>query len=70
MDCKNCRALEYERNKFSVLLADKERGIMEELRDQIALEMQAIRDLLEYVDGEDSRRIRRRLDRIERILHE
>lgn len=60
--------LEFERNKYARLLAEQEQGIREDIHDRIALELQAIFDLCDYLPGEDARRIRRRLERIDRIL--
>lgn len=58
----------YERNKFARQLAEKEAGIAEEIRDKIALELQAIREISAYIGADDQRRIVRRLDRIADIL--
>ena len=60
--------LAYERNKFARQLAEKEAGIAEEIRDKIALELKAIREISAYVGADDQRRIVRRLDRIADIL--
>ena len=60
--------LAYERNKFARQLAEKEAGIAEEIRDKIALELKAIREISSYIGTDDQRRIVRRLDRIADIL--
>lgn len=62
------KMLEYERNKFKRQLQAKEAGIAEELAEAISLEIQAIRDLCGYITEDDSRRIQRRLQRIDEIL--
>ena len=62
--------LEYERNKFERQMQSKEAGIAEQLADDIDLEIQAIRETIEYVDEGNKKRIRRRLQRIDDILHE
>lgn len=62
--------LEYERNKFERQIEMKEAGIAEELSGDIELEIQAIREIIEYIDSDDQRRIRRRLQRIDDILQE
>lgn len=63
-----CR-LEYERNWFDRQMEMKEVGIAEQLAGKIELEIQAIRDTIECIDEDNQRRIRRRLQRIDNILH-
>lgn len=62
--------LEYERNKFERQMQSKEAGIAEQLAGDIELEIQAIRETTEYIDEDNQRRIRRRLQRIDDILQE
>ena len=62
--------LDYEKNKFERQLDLKEAGIAEQFSDDIGLELQAIRELTEYLEEGDQRRIRRRLNRIDSILQE
>lgn len=62
--------LEYERNKFERQMQSKEAGIAEQLAGDIELEIQAIREIIEYIDEDNQRRIRRRLQRIDDILQE
>lgn len=62
--------LEYERNKFKRQMETKEAGLAEQLSDNLSLEIQAIRETVEYVDEDNQRRILRRLQRIDKILHE
>ena len=64
------RMLEYERNKFERQMQSKEAGIAEQLAGDIELEIQAIRETTEYIDEDNQRRIRRRLQRIDDILQE
>ena len=60
--------LEYETNRYVRQMQTKEEGIAEQLAGDIELEIQAIRETLEYVDEDNQRRIRRRLQRIDDIL--
>lgn len=62
--------LEYERNKFERQLREKEAGIAEQLSNAISLEIQALREIIEYIDEDNQRRIHRRLQRIDDILQE
>lgn len=62
--------LDYEKNKFKKQLETQEAGLAEQITADIALELQAIRDLVEYLDADDQKRFRRRLDRIDRYLQE
>ena len=60
--------LAYEKNKFEKQLKTQETGIADQLAADIGLELQAMRDLVEYLDESDQKRFRRRLDRIDRYL--
>lgn len=60
--------LEYWRNWYYQQMREKERAIAESLADELRLELQAISETTEYIDDDNKRRIRRRLQRIERIL--
>lgn len=62
--------LDFEKNKFEKQLETQEAGLAEQMTADIALELQAIRDLVEYLDPDDQKRFRRRLDRIDRYLQE
>ena len=62
--------LEYEKNKFAKHLKTQEAGLAEQLTADITLELQALRDLIEYLNPDDQKRFRRRLDRIDRCLQE
>lgn len=62
--------LEYERNKFERQMQSKEAGIAEQLAGDIELEIQAMREIIEYIDEDNQRRIHRRLQRIDDILQE
>ena len=62
--------LEYEKNKFSNLLQSQKSGLAQQLSADIALEIEALRGLLEYLDEADQKRIRRRLDRIDGYLED
>lgn len=62
--------LAYERNKFERQLQEKEAGIAEQLSNAISLEIQALREIIEYIEEDDRRRIQRRLLRIGDILKE
>lgn len=60
--------LAYEKNKFERQLRSQEMGLADQLASDIGLELQAMRDLVEYLDESDQKRFRRRLDRIDRYL--
>lgn len=62
--------LDFEKNKFEKQLETQEAGLAEQITADIALELQAIRDLVEYLEPDDQKRFRRRLDRIDRYLQE
>lgn len=62
--------LEYERNKFQRQMETKEAGLADQLSEDLSLEIQAIRETVEYIDEDNQRRILRRLQRIDKILHE
>lgn len=62
--------LDYEKNKFEKQLKTQEAGLAEQITSDIALELQAIRDLVDYLDEDDQKRFRRRLDRIDCYLKE
>lgn len=62
--------LAYEKNKFETQLRSQEVGLADQLSADIDLELQALRDLVEYLDEPDQKRFRRRLDRIDRFLRE
>lgn len=62
--------LAYERNKFERQLQEKEAGIAEQLSNAISLEIQALHEIIEYIEEDDRRRIQRRLLRIGDILKE
>lgn len=62
--------LEYERNKFHRQMETKEAGLADQLSENLSLEIQAIRETVEYVDEDNQRRILRRLQRIDKILQE
>ena len=62
--------LDYERNKYERLLVQADSDIAEKIRHWIGLELEGIRDVAAHVPENDSRRIIRRLDRIERYLSE
>lgn len=61
----------YERNKFDRLMAAKDKGIAEELNGKLRLDLDAIREIVSYLDQDDDRRrILRRLDRIDMVLED
>ncbi len=62
--------LEFERNKYENLLRTQEADIAERISSGISLELQAIRDLVCYLEEDDRRRFNRRLARIDRYLSE
>ena len=63
--------LVYERNKFDRLMAAKDKGIAEELNGKLRLDLDAIREIVSYLDQDDDRRrILRRLDRIDMVLED
>lgn len=62
--------LDYERNKCEHLLDSQRSCILQEVQQTIGLELEAIRDIINYIPEDDARRIRRRLDRIARYLEE
>ena len=62
--------LEYEKNKFEKLLKSQKSGLVDQLTADIALELQALRELVEYLEPDDQKRFRRRLDRIDGYLEE
>lgn len=62
--------LAYEKNRYATQMASKEADIAGQLTEEINLEMQALRDLVDYLAEDDQRRFRRRLDRIEKYLQE
>lgn len=62
--------LEYEKNKFAKLLQSQKSGLADQLTADIALELQALRELVEYLEPDDQKRFRRRLDRIDGYLQE
>ena len=62
--------LEYEKNKFVKLLQSQKSGLADQLTADIALELQALRELVEYLESDDQKRFRRRLDRIDGYLQE
>ena len=62
--------LEFERNKYQLQMQTKEAGIAEQLSEDLKLEIQAIKETVEYIDEDNKRRIQRRLQRIDKILHE
>ena len=61
--------LEFERNKYERQMILAESEISDQLAKELHLELQAIRETAEYVAEADRRRICRRLDRIDDILH-
>ena len=62
--------LEYERNRFQLQIQSKEEGLAEQLSEEIAIEIQSIRETAEYVDKDNRYLIYRRLQRIDDILKE
>lgn len=62
--------LGYEKNKFEKQLQSQEAGLAGQISADISLELQALRELVEYLGEDDQRRFRRRLDRIDRYLQE
>lgn len=62
--------LAYEKNKFERQLQSQADGLKAELLIDIGLEMQALRELAEYLSEDDRRRFLRRFDRIDQYLQE
>lgn len=60
--------LEFERNKSARLLAMANGSIADHLHKAIALDLDAMRETAKYLNPDDSKRITRRLDRIDRVL--
>lgn len=62
--------LEYERNKYERILSTQGKGIVQDLKSTIDLELIALRELAEYMPEEHKHRVLRRLDRIDMHLTE
>lgn len=62
--------LDFEKNKFEKQLESQEAGVADQLSSDIGLELLALRELVEYLPEDQQKRFRRRLDRIDRYLHE
>lgn len=62
--------LEYEKNKFEKLLQSQKSGLVDQLTADIALELKALKELVEYLEPDDQKRFRRRLERIDGYLLE
>lgn len=62
--------LEFETNRFERQLRSKRADLAKRLNRAIELELQAIRETTEYIDENNQRRIRIRLQQIDDILHE
>lgn len=60
--------LDFETHKFENLLKTREEGVAERYYSSISLELEAIRELCDYIGENDQKRILRRLDRISSIL--
>ena len=62
--------LEYEKNKFAKLLQSQKSGLADQLTADIALELQALRELVEHLEPGEQNKINRRLNRIDEYLRE
>ena len=62
--------MEFEKNQSQNLFKSQRHLLAANLSKTISVDLQAIRDLVEYLDEDDQRRFCRRLDRIDRDLEE
>lgn len=60
--------LEFEQSKHDHQLRTLEESLAERLANDIRLELQAIREIADYVDGKDKNRLVRRVNCIEECL--